>query len=172
MTYSSGKKITSVVLITSALALGCAVGFRLEYPKPSVGGYEKILFSGIKNTVESSFEFCSSQMMQFFAVFISGFTFFSYPVCFFINGWRAMLLSRALSYGLSNLPISSLIPMISYAAVTLFISFLSYKSMTFEKIRQDGKTSLSGALSHSILFLTVSGASIFVKILPIYFFSK
>ncbi len=172
MTYSSGKKITSAILIISALAIGCAVGFRLEYPKPSVGGYEKILFSGMKDAVDSSFELCSSQMMQFFAVFISGFTFFSYPVCFFINGWRAMLLSRALSYGLSNLPISSLIPMISYAVITLFISFLSYKSMTFEKNRHGGKASLGSALSHSVLFLTVSGASIFVKILPIYFFSK
>ncbi len=172
MGISKGRKICALITAVCAVVLGFTVGMQFNIQTPITITYEKTAFTGLKDIIDTSFSLCTSQMIQLFAIYISGFTFFSYPVSVSVLAWRSMLFSRTLAFGINILPISSLVPIVSYGVVTLFAVYLSYKSMTFERIYTEKRPLVSAVLSQTRIFLTVSGASVFAKILPMYIFCR
>ena len=166
------KRIAAIACIIIASAIGIAIGFSIKNHTAVFTGYEKITVNGLKEAISAAPAICSSQMIQMLIIYVSGMTFLSHPVCITILVYRTALLSYSALSVVPSLSAGTVLPLISYFIITVFCVYLSYRSMTMSKGFTSAKNSLSIILSHTYAFLIVSGASIFMKILPMFIFRK
>lgn len=172
MQKKSSRKIIALAVIFISLCLGIAVGISSNASVSDVSKYSAKHYSTIKSLINDISELCYSQMMQMLIIYLSGFTFASYLVGGTIIALRCALVSFSLSSMSHTLPLNALIPIISYAAITLFCICLSFRSMTYISNNSSTKNNALGFLSFTLNFLIISGSSVFMKILPLYFFGK
>lgn len=166
------KKITAIACIIIASAIGIAIGFSIKNQTAVFSGYDRITVTGLKEAISAAPALCSAQMIQMLIIYVSGMTFLSHPVCITVLVYRTAILSYSAIAVAPSLSANTALPLISYFVITLFCVYLSYRSMTMTKGFTSAKNSFCTVLSHTYTFLIVSGASIFMKILPMYIFRK
>ena len=159
-------KVRAVLAIALAAVLGFAAGWILFYGQ-GLSGADAPATPGIASFDDARNYFITSAtpvMASSFIVFLSGFTLFPLVISLPVITYRALALGCAISASLSTANHIILIALISYAAATLFIASLAYCAVAFSKSPQRSSARETGSFAYT--FLSVSGASILIKIIP------
>lgn len=166
------KNSISLAALICSVALGAAIGFSDSLNTVSVVSFQNTTVKTAAEAAMLALDICCPQMIQMLIIYLSGLTVFSYPVCMTLIGYRACMLSCAISSLSLKSPAKALVPVISYAVITLFASLLAYRSMTMNRSHESFKKNSMEILAHTYTFLTISGASVFMKMLPMFIFKK